>query len=95
MDFRSLLTPRKFKIVVAGRQLLLKGISSKNISEANIHIPYLYCTLQKKSWGILDFIFGFHGVNGFAETDFSDFRIDFLREYDAKCETALGRESGP
>jgi hypothetical protein len=24
-----------------------------------------------------------------------DFRIDFLGEYDFKCETALGRESGP
>jgi hypothetical protein len=30
-----------------------------------------------------------------AETDFGAFRIDFLGEYDAKCETAFGRESGP
>jgi hypothetical protein len=26
-----------------------------------------------------------------AETDVGDFRTDFLGEYDAKCETALGR----
>jgi hypothetical protein len=30
-----------------------------------------------------------------AETDFRDFRIDYLGEYDAICETVLDRESGP
>jgi hypothetical protein len=29
------------------------------------------------------------------QPDFGDFRFDFLGEYDAKCETDLGRESGP
>jgi hypothetical protein len=28
-------------------------------------------------------------------TDFVYFRIDFLGEYEAKCETAFGRESEP
>jgi hypothetical protein len=43
----------KFKIVIAGLQLLqflLKGISSKNISKANV--PYHTFTLKKKSWEI-------------------------------------------
>jgi hypothetical protein len=62
----------------------------KNISKANIlYIPSFY---RKRSWGILDFIFGFRGVIDPAETDFGDFSIDFLSEYDAKCETAVGRE---
>jgi hypothetical protein len=30
-----------------------------------------------------------------SEIDFVDFRIDFLGEYDAKGETALGCELGP
>jgi hypothetical protein len=30
------MTLRKFKIIIAGLQLLLKGILSKNISKANI-----------------------------------------------------------
>jgi hypothetical protein len=55
-------------------------------------IPSLY---RKRSWGILDFIFGFRGGIDPVETDFGDFRIDFLGEYHAKCETALGCESGP
>jgi hypothetical protein len=50
---------------------------------------------QKKNWGILNFIFGFSGVIDTAETDFRDFRSDFLGEYQAICKTALGRESGP
>jgi hypothetical protein len=67
-------------------RLLLKGISSKNISKA---FSYHTFTLQKKSWGILDFIFGFRGVIDRAEIDFGDYRIDFLGEYEAKCQTAL------
>jgi hypothetical protein len=55
-------------------------------------IPYLNFK-QKKSWGILDL--GFNGVNDPAETDFDDFRSDYLGEYEAICETALARESGP
>jgi hypothetical protein len=30
-----------------------------------------------------------------AETDFDDFRSDYLGEYEAICDTALARESGP
>jgi hypothetical protein len=30
-----------------------------------------------------------------VETDFGNFRNDFLGDYDAKCKTALGCESGP
>jgi hypothetical protein len=52
-------------------------------------IPSLY---RRRSWGILDFIFGFRGVIDPKETDFGDFRIDFLGEYDTKCERALDRE---
>jgi hypothetical protein len=51
------LSPRKFKIVIAGLHLLLKSISSKIISEANIPKPYLYFT--EKRWGTLNFVFGF------------------------------------
>jgi hypothetical protein len=29
-----------------------------------------------------------------AKTNFGEFGIDFLGKYDAKCETALGHESG-
>jgi hypothetical protein len=73
------------KNFIAGLQLLLKGLSSKNISEANIPIPYLYFT---------GFIFGFREVIDPAETYFCDFRNNFLGAYDAKCETAWGSESG-
>jgi hypothetical protein len=34
-------------------------------------------------------------VIGLAETDFDDFRSDYLGESGAICETALARESGP
>jgi hypothetical protein len=37
----------------------------------------------------------FRGLNETAESEFGDFRIDFLSEYEAICKTALGRESGP
>jgi hypothetical protein len=30
-----------------------------------------------------------------SESDFSDFRIGYLDEYEAICEKALARESGP
>jgi hypothetical protein len=40
---------------------------------------------QKKVGGCLDHIFGFSGVNDTGETDFGDFRSDYLGEYDAKC----------
>jgi hypothetical protein len=53
--------------------------------------PYHILTLNKKSWGILHFIFSFSGVIDPAETDFDNFWSDYL----GKCETALARESGP
>jgi hypothetical protein len=43
-----------------------------------------------KSWRILYFIFVSAGVNNPAETDFDDFRRDYLGEYEAICETVLG-----
>jgi hypothetical protein len=46
---------------------------------------------QKKSWGILNFIFGFISVIDIPETDFGDFRSDFLGEYEAICKTVLSR----
>jgi hypothetical protein len=32
--------------------------------------------ISKKGWGIIDFIFGFRGVNDPAETEFDDLRSD-------------------
>jgi hypothetical protein len=34
-------------------------------------------------------IFGCGGVNDTAETDFGDFRSDYLGEFDAICKTGL------
>jgi hypothetical protein len=48
--------------------------------------------LSKK--GILNFIFGFSDVIDTAETDFRDFRRDYLGEYEAICETVLACEVG-
>jgi hypothetical protein len=56
--------------------------------------PYHILTLTKKNWGILDFIFGFSGVIDPAQTEFDDFRSDYLGEYEARCEMGLARESG-
>jgi hypothetical protein len=36
-----------------------------------------------------DLIFDFGGVNDTTETDFGDFRSDYLGEYDAICKTVL------
>jgi hypothetical protein len=44
-------------------------------------------TLSKKSYGILNFIFGFSGVIDTAKTNFGDFRSDYLSECEAICET--------
>jgi hypothetical protein len=41
----------------------------------------------EKSWSCLDLIFGFSGVNDTAETDFGEFRSDYLGENDALCKT--------
>jgi hypothetical protein len=56
----------------------------------NIPILYKYRYLkQKKVGGCLDLILDFSGVNDTAETDFCDFRSDYLGEYDAICKTVL------
>jgi hypothetical protein len=55
---------------------------------ANIPILYKYLK-QKTVGGCRDLIFGFSGVNDTAEIDFSDFRSDYLGEYDAICKTVL------
>jgi hypothetical protein len=53
--------------------------------------PHTYKYLkQKKVGSCLDLIFGFSGVHHIAETDFGDFRSDYLGEYDAICKTVLG-----
>jgi hypothetical protein len=49
--------------------------------------PYHILTLY------LDFILGFSGVTDLAETDFDDFRSDYLGYYETMCETAFARES--
>jgi hypothetical protein len=41
---------------------------------------------QKKVGGCKDLLFGFSGV---IDTDFGDFRRDYLGEYDAICKTVL------
>jgi hypothetical protein len=38
---------------------------------------------------------GFRGLIDTAEADFGDFRIEFLDEFEAICETALACKSGP
>jgi hypothetical protein len=62
--------------------------------QAKIPMPYIQFK-EKEVVGILDFIYGFCGIIDPAETDFCNFRIDFIGEYDAKCETNLGCEPGP
>jgi hypothetical protein len=52
--------------------------------------PILYKYLkQKKVGGCLDLFFDFSGVSDTAETDFGDFRSDYLGEYDVICKTVL------
>jgi hypothetical protein len=40
-------------------------------------------------------MFGFSSVIDTAETDFRDFRSNYLGEYKDICERVLARESGP
>jgi hypothetical protein len=46
----------------------------------------LYLNAEKSWGGCLDLTFGFSGVN---ETDFGEFRSDYLGEYDAICKRGL------
>jgi hypothetical protein len=48
----------------------------------------------KKIGGSLDLIFDLRGVIDTAEIEFADFRSEYLREYEAICETTLTRYSG-
>jgi hypothetical protein len=84
------MTPQNFQIVIANLQLLLKGISSKNISKANIPIAYLHFTEKDDREFLTSYL-----VSAGSMADFDDFRIDFLRQYNAKCKTAFSRESEP
>jgi hypothetical protein len=78
------LTPLKSQTDFTRPFSSFKGKSSKNILMANIPKLFKYRYLkQKKVGGCLDIIFGFSGVNETAETDFGDFRSDYLGEYDA------------
>jgi hypothetical protein len=78
------MTPLKPKNDFESPYLILKRTFSKTISWVNIPIRCNYFK-QKKSYGILNFIYGF----GTAETDFGDYRSDYLGEYEAICETVL------
>jgi hypothetical protein len=77
------MTPLKFQIAVLGPQLFLKREYSAKLG--NIPIPYLNFN-QKK---VEEF------YTSFSETDFDDFRSEYLGENEAMCETALTCESGP
>jgi hypothetical protein len=44
---------------------------------------------QKTVGGCLDLIFRFSGINDTVETDFGEFRSDYLGEYDAICKTVF------
>jgi hypothetical protein len=57
--------------------------------------PHHILTLNKRSWGLLDFIFGFSWVINPPETDFDDFQSNYLGKYEAICKMALALESGP
>jgi hypothetical protein len=52
------------------------------------NIPILYLK-QEKVGGCLELMLSFSGVNDTAETDFGDFRSNYLGEYDAICKTVL------
>jgi hypothetical protein len=82
------MTPLKPKNDFESPYLILKRTFSKTISWVDKYF-------KQKSWGILNFIFGFRGVFDTAETDFRDFQSDYLGKYKAICEMVLARESGP
>jgi hypothetical protein len=86
------MTPLKPKNDFDSPYLILKRTSSKTISRVNIPLRCNY--LSKKSYGILNSIFGFSGVIDTAEPDFGDFRSDYLGEYEGIFETGLACYSG-
>jgi hypothetical protein len=69
--------------------LLLKGKSSKTVSEQNIAISCLY--FKQKSLGLKDFISNISGVIDTANTGFGCIRSEYLGAYEAICETSLTR----
>jgi hypothetical protein len=81
-------TPLKSQTDFTSPFSCVKGKIQKNILMANIPILYKYLK-QKKVESCLDLIFGFSGVNDTAESDFGDFRSDYLGEHDAICNTVL------
>jgi hypothetical protein len=70
------MTLLKFQIVVSGPQLFNKEYPAK-LFHREIS-PHHILTLNKKSWGILSFIFGFSGVIDHAKTVFAVFRCNYL-----------------
>jgi hypothetical protein len=58
-------------------------IQQKYFNGKYLHTTVYKYLKQNKVGGCLDHIFGFSGVNDTAETDFGDFRSDYLGEYDA------------
>jgi hypothetical protein len=71
----------QFKIVVLGPQHFLKREYPTKLFHREISPLYHILILTKKSWGILDFIFGFIGVIDPAETDVDDFQSDYLGQW--------------
>jgi hypothetical protein len=63
--------------------------TAETISAVSLRPLKLWRWQSENSGGCLDLIFGFSGVNDTAETDFGDFRGDYLGEYDAICKTVL------
>jgi hypothetical protein len=82
------MTPLKPKNDFESPYLISKRTSSNTILWVYIPIRCNYFN-QKKSYGILNFIFGCSGVIDTTETDFGDFRSDYLGEYEVICETVL------
>jgi hypothetical protein len=73
--------PEEFQIVIARPQIIVKGISSQNISQ--VYIPILYLDLSRNKFGNYRLNFGFRGVNGpAAETDLGEFCIEYLCAYE-------------
>jgi hypothetical protein len=89
------LTTLKFQIVVLGPQLFLKREYPAKLFHSEIS-PYHILTLNKK---VLNYKHQFRFQRVIDQTTLKpisdDFRSDYLGEYEAICETALARESGP
>jgi hypothetical protein len=72
----------------------LKGYYSKN-KYIQKHYIHIVTRRQKCARGTPAKKVGFRSLIDTAEANFGDFRIEFLSEFEAICETALACESGP